>query len=302
MKVLNFGSLNLDYVYKVDHMVREGETLASRDLQTVCGGKGLNQSVALARAGVPVFHAGLIGPEGGVLREELSRAGADVTFVKTIPGRTGHTVIQVDREGKNCILLFGGANREVTERYANEVLEHFGAGDVLLLQNEISCGPYLMKRAGEKGMKLVFNPSPFEEEILSWPLENVSLFLVNETEGAGFAALSGGKAGEDGEPEQILRKMGSLFPQADIVLTLGEKGSLLLYRGKMFRQEAFPVKAVDTTGAGDTFTGYFAADLLAGKSAEEALRTAALASAIAVTRKGAAPSIPERKEVENIQL
>ena len=135
MRVLNFGSLNIDYVYQVDHFVQPGETLSSDALQINCGGKGLNQSVALAKAGVETWHAGLIGPEGAFLKEKLTASGVDTTFVRTVDGSTGHAIIQVDRNGQNSILLHDGANGRLQEAFADEVLSGFHAGDVVLLQN-----------------------------------------------------------------------------------------------------------------------------------------------------------------------
>ncbi|MGN0658528.1 MAG: ribokinase [Emergencia sp.] len=289
MKILNFGSLNLDYVYSVDHMVCPGETLASGGMEIFCGGKGLNQSVALARAGAEVWHAGLIGGEGGVLLDALKEAGVRCEFVKTVSGRSGHTIIQVDRTGQNCILLYGGANRAVTEAFADQVLENFGEGDMLLLQNEISCLPYIIDRAAEKGMEIALNPSPFDSSLSDCAMDRVSLFLVNEVEGW---QMTGEK-----EPEEILAAMKEKYPRARVVLTLGGDGCICQYQDTLFRQPALHVKAVDTTAAGDTFTGYFLAALAEEMPVQDALKLASQAAAIAVTRPGAAPSIPLRSEV-----
>ena len=117
MRVVNFGSLNIDYVYRVDHFVRPGETMSAKSLQVQCGGKGLNQSVALARAGVETWHAGLIGPEGRFLKETLDRAGVHTRFVEETAGSTGHAIIQVDSTGQNSILLHDGANGRLTPEF-----------------------------------------------------------------------------------------------------------------------------------------------------------------------------------------
>lgn len=290
MKVLNFGSLNIDYVYTVDHMVTAGETLASSGMSVFCGGKGLNQSIALARAGAQVFHAGMIGPEGGSLLEALLASGVDTRFVRTIQEKSGHTIIQVDRAGQNCILLYGGANRKISEDFVDEVLEAFEAGDVILLQNEISCLDVIMDRAYQKQMTIVLNPSPYDGNLDRCDLHKVSLFLLNEIEGQ---QLTGER-----EPEAILSRVRQLYPQAEVVLTLGGDGSIYQdQQGRQYRQAIYPVKAVDTTAAGDTFTGYFLAAAVSGASAPERLETAAKAAAIAVSRKGAAASIPRREEV-----
>lgn len=290
MKVLNFGSLNLDYVYSVDHMVTPGETLASGGMEVFCGGKGLNQSVALAKAGAEVYHAGLIGEEGQVLLEECAANGVDTRFIRKISGKSGHTIIQVDRSGQNCILLYGGANRSITREFVQEVLEAFEPGDLLLLQNEINELAYIIDQAYERGMKIVLNPSPYDAALESCDLGKVSLFLVNEVEGAQITGET--------EPEAILAKVKELYPQAAIVLTLGSDGAVYQEEDTVLRQAIYPVKTVDTTAAGDTFTGYFLAAQMAGKSPQESLDLAARASALAVSRPGAVPSIPDRNEVE----
>lgn len=291
MRILNFGSLNLDFVYQVAHFVRPGETLSSEELSTFPGGKGLNQSVALSRAGAEVFHAGCVGEDGGLLLDTLREAGVSCRYVRQLAGaRTGHAVIQVDQSGQNCILLFGGANQMVGEEMIEAVLKDFAPGDWLLLQNEISALPTLLRRAGEKGLRVAFNPSPITPALPHFPLENVEFFLLNEVEGA---ALGGG-----GTPEETLNGLRARFPRAKIVLTLGGDGAVCWDGAQLWRQGIFPVEAVDTTAAGDTFTGYFLTAVGEGLDAGTALRRANAAAAIAVSRKGAAPSIPEKAEVE----
>ncbi len=291
MKVLNFGSLNLDFVYDVPHFVRPGETLSSDALNTFRGGKGLNQSVALSRAGAEVYHAGCIGEDGRMLLDGLAEAGADVSLVRTLPDcRTGHAIIQVDSSGQNCILLYGGANRAITPEQISETLANFGEGDVLLLQNEVNGLTQMMGEARSRGMRIAFNPSPIDEEISQLPLENVEFFLLNEIEGA---ALGGGE-----KPEDILEGLKRRYPGAKIILTLGKEGALYFDGTETFRQPVFPVKAVDTTAAGDTFTGYFLEAVGRGLDGGACLRRASAASAIAVSRKGASPSIPDAAEVD----
>ena len=275
MKVLNFGSLNLDYVYSVDHMVRPGETLASSGMNVFCGGKGLNQSIALAKAGVPVYHAGMIGEEGGILLEACKGGGVNAEFIRTIPGKSGHTIIQVDKDGQNCILLYGGANRSITKEYVDEVLGSFEEGDILLLQNEVNLLDYIIDSAYERGMTVILNPSPYDSALDVCDFGKVSMFLLNEVEGAQVT-------GEE-DPEKILEKLKTLYPDTKVVLTLGGNGSVY--------------QAVDTTAAGDTFTGYFISSVIDDMPVPEGLRLAAKASAIAVSREGATASIPLREEV-----
>lgn len=294
MKVLNFGSLNLDFVYAVDHMVAPGETLSSASLNTFCGGKGLNQSIALAKAGVNVQHAGLVGEDGDMLISALEDAGVGAELIKALPGKTGHAIIQVDGGGQNCILLYGGANQSMTEEYIDEVLGNFEAGDILLLQNEINLLDCIIDRAYEKGMMIILNPSPYDEKLDACDFSKVSLFLLNEVEGAQVTGET--------ESERILEKLKEVYPKAKILLTLGSEGSVYQYRDELYRQGIFKVKAVDTTAAGDTFTGYFISSIIDGLPVPEGLALAAKASAIAVTREGAAPSIPTKDEVLHTEL
>lgn len=289
MKVLNFGSLNLDYVYSVDHMVVEGETLSAGGMETFCGGKGLNQSIALARAGVPVYHAGLIGEEGRSLLEACTESGVHTDFIREIPGKSGHTIIQVDQKGQNCILLYGGANRSITREFIDEVLAHFEKGDYLLLQNEVNLVDYMIDRAYEKGMVIILNPSPFDRNLEACDLSKVSLFLMNEIEGW---QITGEK-----EPDRILDRLRELYPEAKTVLTLGGDGSAYQDRESRYRQRIFQVETKDTTAAGDTFTGYFISSMIEHMPAPAGLEMAAKAAAIAVSRNGATASIPTRDEV-----
>lgn len=297
MKVLCFGSLNIDYTYKVPHFVKKGETLASEKLQVFGGGKGLNQSVALAKAGTEVYHAGSIGQDGMFLLDMLKDAGANTDFVKILDTvRTGNAIIQNDKSGDNCIILYGGANQAITREQVDEVMSHFESGDYLVLQNEINELGYIVEKAHEKGMIIVLNPSPMNEKILALPLDVINYFILNEVEAAQI--LGKEDKGEESW-EQIADDLLKKFPQATIVLTMGSEGSVFKNQKETVCQSIYKVQAVDTTAAGDTFSGYFIGGILGGLSAKEAMDQASKASAIAVTRKGAAPSIPLLAEVQN---
>lgn len=289
MKVLNFGSLNLDYVYSVDHMVKPGETLASFGMNTFCGGKGLNQSIALARAGVPVFHAGMVGEEGELLLNACEGSGIKTDYIRTIPGQSGHTIIQVDKEGQNCILLYGGANRSITREYVDEVLGNFEKRDILLLQNEVNLLDYIIDQAYERGMMIILNPSPYDSVLDGCDFSKISMFLLNEVEGEQITG--------ENDAENMLEKLKAMYPKARVVLTLGGEGSVYQYKEERYHQGIYKVKAVDTTAAGDTFTGYFISSVINGVPVPEGLALAAKAAAIAVSRQGAAASIPSREEV-----
>lgn len=291
MKVLNFGSLNIDYVYDVDHFVRAGETISSNALQLFCGGKGLNQSVAFARSGAQTYHAGCIGKDGGMLTDMLRSAGVDVRFVRVREDvASGHAIIQVSKSGENCILLHGGANQSMDDAFVDEVLSHFDKGDLLMLQNEINHLPYIVQRAKERGMTIVLNPSPFNEKILALDLSKLDAIIVNETEGN---ELSG-----ETEADAIIAALLARYPAMRIVLTLGKHGAIYADAKERAFCEIMPMPVQDTTAAGDTFTGYFFSTLLRGEAPAQALKTATAASALAVSRKGAAPSIPTAEEVK----
>lgn len=290
MRVLNIGSLNLDYVYSVDHIILPGETEATGAMHTYLGGKGINQSVALAKAGVEVYHGGMIGSDGQPFLDACVEYGVHAKYIRTIEEKTGHTIIQVDRNGQNSILLYGGANQCLTEEYVDAVLADFSAGDILLLQNEVNLLPYIVDKAYEKGLQIALNPSPYNEKLQAVDLSKISIFLVNEVEGSQITGIS--------DPKAILQAMLEKFPHARIVLTLGKDGAVYADAKKVCVQPIFPVQAVDTTAAGDTFTGYFLAGLSEGMAIEDTLRMSAKASSISVTRHGAVPSIPLRREVE----
>ena len=290
MRILNFGSINIDHVYQVEHFVQPGETLAAAHYQQFCGGKGLNQSIALALAGAKVYHAGRVGRDGLHLCEQLKAKKVMTDFITIGEEPTGHAIIQVAASGENCIITFGGANHRIGPSEIDRVLNHFEAGDYLLVQNEISSVPYLIEKAAEIGMKIIFNPAPMKE-LANYPLEQVDYFIINEVEGAG---LTGDKS-----PEAILETMSNNYPDAVTILTLGEKGVCWLDRNQIHYLPAVPVRVVDTTAAGDTFIGYFVSELLKGVGLQQSLELACKAAALCVTRPGAAASIPSRTEVEN---
>lgn len=294
MKILNFGSLNIDYVYSVDHFVRAGETLSSDALNLFCGGKGLNQSVAFARSGAETYHAGCVGKEGSMLTDMLSSCGVNTDFVRVSDSvSTGHAIIQVTHKGENCILLYGGANRTIDNAFVDEVLSHFGEGDLLMLQNEINNLPYIIKQAKSRGMFIALNPSPMDEKIEELDLNFVDALIVNETEGKGIT-------GKD-SAEEILALLLDRYPEMKIVLTLGKDGALYADKNGRCSCGIIDIKVADTTAAGDTFTGYFFSSLMSGKDPLECLHIATSASTIAVSRKGAAPSIPTADEVMTLK-
>lgn len=292
MKVLCFGSLNIDYVYQVPHFVRPGETLSAENFSIYCGGKGLNQSIALSRAGLSAYHAGKIGEDGRFLLEKLRENGVDVRWVTVAPGATGHAIIQVEPGGQNCILLHGGCNRQVSEEEMQRVFSGFGPGDLLLIQNEINNPEVLIRLGKAQGMRVAMNPAPMDAGITELPLELVDILILNEIEGQ---ALSGAS-----DPEAMARTLLARCPQGQILITLGAQGAYYEDAGGRHRQPAHSVQPVDTTAAGDTFTGFFLAGLVEALPVADALKLASRAAALCVTRAGAAESIPYRHEVDRL--
>ena len=277
MKVLNFGSLNIDLVYRVRDFVRPGETISAQSFSRFAGGKGLNQSIALARAGAKVLHAGAVGKDGGFLLELLRENGVDHSLVATVEDTpTGHAVIQVADSGENSIVLYTGANHRINDELIDRALAAVEPGDILLLQNEISSMSDIMRRAAKHGLRIFLNPAPMTDAVAEYPLELVDTLIVNETE---WEALSACRPG--------LR--------CHILKTLGAKGAV--YDDDIFVPARRVEKVVDTTAAGDTFIGYFIAELLAGKDVESAMKIATNASAWCIRHAGAAPSIPRRSDL-----
>ena len=289
MKVVNFGSLNIDHVYAVDHFCRAGETIHTKSYAQNAGGKGLNQSIAIARSGQKLYHAGLLGAEGARLAALLTDCGVDLRYLKRTQIPQGHAVIQVDPTGQNCIFTYGGSNVAVSPQDVDEVLSQFDAGDYLLMQNEMSNLTYMLRAAVQRGLRVVLNVSPISEEILHVDLTGVDWLVVNEIECAAMAGCE--------DPQMGYETLKRRYPALGILMTLGSEGSVSWKDGEEIRQCAYPVKAVDTTGAGDTYMGYFVGCLAQGMRRQQAMQYASMASAISVTRPGAAVSIPQFEEV-----
>lgn len=296
MKILNFGSLNIDHVYKVDHIVRPGETIGSDSLQFFAGGKGANQSVAIAKAGAEVWHAGKIGPDGGWLLDTLTSAGVKTALIREYDGPTGHAIIQVNRVGENSIILFGGGNKLITEAEIESALSGFDAGDYLVLQNEINSVPEIIREAHRRGLRIYLNPAPFTEEVRSWPLELVDTLIVNETEAADLAGAA--TAAGNAAIEATLRQLAEHYSSTDIVLTAGRQGAYFARDGQdPIHVPIVEAAVVDTTAAGDTFLGYYLVARLQGAGPAKAMQRASAAASITVSRAGAMESIPVAAEV-----
>jgi ribokinase len=292
MKFLVFGSLNIDLSFSVDHIVAPGETISSGALERSAGGKGANQAAALAKAGMEVYMAGKVGTDGDFLLELLHSYGVRTGHILRWEGATGQAIIQVDKSGQNSIVLYGGGNAALKKDELGPIISAFGPGDMILLQNEIPLTAELMRAASERGMKVCLNPSPFDGRIAGLPLELADLLFVNEIEAAGMANCP---VTED--PRAILEALVPRFPRAELVLTAGKEGAYYAHKDLRAKGDIVDLPVADTTGAGDTFTGFFLAARQRGCDVAESLRLACKASSIAVSRKGAMASMPFAREV-----
>ena len=289
MKILVFGSTNIDHNYQMEHIARPKETITSLGYEIHPGGKGLNQAIAFAKTGQHVYLAAVVGNDSGMLLDVLEKYNVDTRYLKKINAPNGHAIIQIDKNGENSIFLYPGTNSSITHEYVDRVLNGFEKGDFIILQNEINRQDYIIEKASEKGMVILMNPSPCDESLKNLPLNKVDYFFINEVEGE---LLTGKK-----DPQDILKTMLELYPESKTILTLGSDGACYNDSTHFCQQPAFKVKAIDTVGAGDTFMGYFSYGLSQGFSPEECLLLATKASSITVTRLGAADSIPTLEEI-----
>jgi ribokinase len=290
MAVFNFGSINIDHVYSVPHFVQPGETLSSTHYQSILGGKGANQSVALAKAENTVYHVGAIGSNDASFIKEMSAAGVNCSQIRQMSDvASGHAIIQVNPDAENNIILFGGANQCLSDDHIATALAMAKKGDWVLLQNETNAIADVIDASHSRGLNIAFNPAPMTDSVKSLPLEKLTLLVVNEIEAE---QLTGKK-----EVESIKIALLEQYPSAKFVLTLGKQGAWFIDANNQEFCPAFDVDAVDTTAAGDTFIGFFLAAYQNNQSMADALKYASAASALAVTKAGASPSIPAVNEV-----
>lgn len=282
--IFNFGSINLDLVYRVPHLPAPGETLASRSFERFLGGKGMNQSIAIARAGGAVRHIGCLGPDAGWLRAEIAGFDLSLDDIAEVEEPSGHAVIFVDDAGENLIVIHPGSNHAFSAGQVAAALDTARPGDWVMLQNETNMVPEIARAAAERGLSVCYSAAPFEAEAVRAVLPHVTLLAVNAGEAAALEAALGA------HPAQL--------GPAHVLVTRGAEGAALHSGEAVVEQASFPVEPVDTTGAGDTFLGAFMARFAEGAAAPEALRFAAAAAALQVTRPGAAAAIPDRAEVE----
>lgn len=294
MAIYNFGSVNIDHVYEVAHFVQPGETLSSSNYKHVLGGKGANQSIAIAKAGAEVFHVGCLNKNDVQFKQQLVNYGVDCEFLSLIDIPSGHAIIQVTPDAENAIVLFGGANQQLTQDDIDTALANASQNDWVLLQNETNGLANIINTAKQKGLRIAFNPAPMTPEVKDLPLEHIDLLVVNEVE----AQMLTGKTELSDIIEYFDDSAKQKHANQDVIITLGKQGVCMLKDGNQHRVDAFNVEALDTTAAGDTFIGFFMASYINNVNVEDGLKTACGASAIAVTQSGAAPSIPTLDKVQ----
>lgn len=291
-QIVNFGSINIDHVYQVPHFVTPGETLGSSKLTTGLGGKGANQSVAIARSGGVVKHVGQISSSDQWALKILKDSGVDTSGIKQVDQASGHAIIQVDSQGENAILLHGGANQSCDIKDLHQALDDAGSIGYLLMQNECNGLSDAIELALDKEIKIALNPAPMSDSIKALPLNKLDTLIVNQVEAQALSAQT--------DLDDIIVYFRAELPNTRVVLTLGGEGAILLNGDSMIKVAAHKVDAVDTTGAGDTFVGYFLSSLVQGDDDAMALKKASAAAAIAVTRAGAISAIPTEQELHRL--
>ena len=286
MKILNFGSINKDFVYLVENFVQSGQTISSKKYEVFLGGKGLNQSVALSHSGANIYHAGCINKNDDPIIIQLNKWGVNTDNIIKVEDPTGHAIIQVNDQGENSIIIHGGANHTISSEQIENTLNKFNSGDILVLQNEINKIDEVINKGYEIGMKIFLNPAPFTKEIINYPLEKLDTLIFNESEGFGLS--SGGK-----DKTKILKYLSNKYPNTKLLLTLGKKGSVYSYNNKVIEIPANKVNSIDTTAAGDTYIGYFISSYYKNNKVKESMEIASKAASISTTKMGGAISIPK---------
>ena len=289
MTIWNLGSINADMVYALPHLPAPGETLAASGLEKFLGGKGANMSVAAARAGSRVSHIGAVGADGRWAQERLTEYGVDTRFIAEVSSSTGHAIIAVDAQGENLIILYPGANHALEDRQIGQALASANTGDLLVFQNETNAQVEAARMARELGLTVCYAAAPFEAEAVQAVLPDLDFLILNEVEAAQLQKETGLSAAE--------------LPVRHVIVTLGAKGARYIQQGcDPVDFAAHKVQAVDTTGAGDTFTGYVLAGMDRGMPMEQAILQANRAAALMVTRHGTADVIPDLREVRDAQF
>ncbi len=291
LKIINFGSLNIDHVYQVDHTVRPEETVRAKKTSFFPGGKGLNQSIAIARSGADVYHAGCVGMNDGMyLLNILDKNGVNTSLVRKKEIPTGSAIIQVTPEGTKSIIVCGGANQTITPDQIEYTVAQIRKGDILLLQNEINSIDVIIEKALAMGARVALDPAPFTKDLKNLPLDKLSYIFFNRFEAAQFTGES------PMDVEALIPAIRRTFPNANALLTMGTKGAMLITKDDAIYQPIYDVPVRDRTAAGDAFIGFYLGTTINGASPKDALMMAAKAASLCVSRAGAASSIPMIEE------
>ncbi|XP_024536698.1 uncharacterized protein LOC9646316 [Selaginella moellendorffii] len=301
------GSANADIYVELDRMPKEGETLAARNGQTLPGGKGANQAACAARLSFPTFFVGQVGKDGNatMLRDALQTSGVRLDYLNTVSGPTGHAIVMLQPNGLNSIVIVGGANTAWKKRtgsssipvQAEETIRKAGA---LLLQREIPDDVNIeaAKIAREADIPVIMDAGGFDSPIPEELLKYITVLSPNETELARLTSMP------TETTQEVVRAANKCLDMGvkQVLVKRGVQGSMLAKADESpILQPAIPAPAVvDTTGAGDTFTAAFTVAILEGKEPAEALRFAAAAASVCVRAKGAIPSMPNRKAVDEV--
>ncbi len=285
--IWNLGSINADNFYHVPHLPGPGETLTATRFRQGLGGKGANMSVAAARGGARVAHIGAVGADGGWAVERLLEYGVDTPHIAMLETQTGHANICVDAQGENSIVIFSGANQQITNAMIGSALTEATPGDTLLLQNETNGQRFAVETAQKLGMRVIYAAAPFAAEAVEEVMGHVDLLILNAVEAAQLQEATGSTL--------------DTLPVSEIIVTLGADGCRWVFNTAKIEEtfDAYKVQPVDTTGAGDTFTGYLAAGLDRGVPMRDAIDLAMRAGALMVTRQGTADVIPDLREIQD---
>ncbi len=288
MAIWNLGSINADFVYTVPHIPAPGETLSSTGRQAFLGGKGANMSVAAARAAAHVNHIGAVGGDGRWAVERLLEYGVDTRNISEVATETAQAIIMVDPEGENAILLHPGANAEIPQATLQTAMAEAQTGDWLVIQNETNLQRTAAALGKKMGLRVAYAAAPFDADRVLAVLPHLDFLILNAVEAE--------------QLKQATSQAPSDLPVRDVIVTLGADGADWYSAGKKEYFPAIKVDPVDTTGAGDTFTGYVLAGLDRGMPMGQAIVQATKAGALMVTRRGTADVIPDLSEVQAFHL
>ncbi|WP_409316940.1 ribokinase [Pseudomonas sp. KCJK9016] len=296
--VVVIGSLNMDLVTRAPRLPKGGETLIGHSFATVSGGKGANQAVASARLGAQVSMVGCVGDDdyGVQLREALLAEQINCQAVSVVESSSGVALIVVDDNSQNAIVIVAGANGSMTPAVIDRFDAVLQAADVIICQLEIPDATvgHALKRGRELGKTVILNPAPASRPLPADWFASIDYLIPNESEAAALSGLPVDSLDSAEKAASRLISMGA----GKVIITLGALGSLFADGNRYQHFPAPKVKAVDTTAAGDTFVGGFAAALATGNTEIEAIRFGQIAAALSVTREGAQPSIPSISDVQ----